>query len=146
MKRCTFQSLWKSWLTVMTTLILMKKRGQRWLRSNIWSKLFLIWLTHGDLKNLDHDKNLSKKQAELLGSRLKGWNLLHQDTEIYFFHNRQNEPKNLSQENDLLFWKDVCFVIEALRHQHYTFNKCWEVYLPPLPSRQWIKMTLDLCI
>ena len=119
----------------------------------IWSRLFLIGLTHGDLKNLDRDKNLSKKQAELLGYRLQVWNLLVQDTEIYFFHNRQNEFKEfLSQQNNLLFWKDVCSVIEALRHQHdptewhYSINKPWEVYLPPLSSRQWIKMTLDLCI
>ena len=26
------------------------------------------------------DLNFTKQQAELLGSRLKGWNLLHQDT------------------------------------------------------------------
>jgi hypothetical protein len=28
--------------------------------------------------------NLSKKQAELLGSRFKGWNLLRQDTKLWF--------------------------------------------------------------
>ena len=35
-------------------------------------------LTQGDLKNIVHDLHLSKNQAELLGSRLKGWNLLRQ--------------------------------------------------------------------
>ena len=45
--------------------------------------------------------------------------LLHQDTEICFFSNRQNEFKEFfSQENDLVFGNDVCSVIEALRHQH----------------------------
>jgi hypothetical protein len=45
--------------------------------------------------------------------------LLHQDTEICFFPNRQNEFKEFfSQENDLVFGNDVCSVIEALRHQH----------------------------
>jgi len=60
-----------------------------------------------------------KREAELLGSRLKGWNHLHQDTEIYFFRNRQNEFKEFfSQENDLVFCSDVCCVIEALGRQH----------------------------
>ena len=34
-------------------------------------------LTKGDLNDIVHDLNLSKKQAELLGSMLKGWNLTH---------------------------------------------------------------------
>ena len=41
-------------------------------------------LTQGDLNDIDHDMNLSKKQAELLGSKLKGWNLLRQDTRCVF--------------------------------------------------------------
>jgi len=39
-------------------------------------------LTQGDLNDIVHDLKLSKKQAELLGSRLKGWNLLCQDTKV----------------------------------------------------------------
>jgi hypothetical protein len=42
-------------------------------------------LTQGDLNNIFHDFNLSKKQAELLGSRLKCWNLLCQETKVCFF-------------------------------------------------------------
>jgi len=41
-------------------------------------------LTQGDLNDTVRDLNLSKKQAEVLGSRLKGWNLLHQDTKVCF--------------------------------------------------------------
>ncbi|UYV84365.1 hypothetical protein LAZ67_X001944 [Cordylochernes scorpioides] len=37
-------------------------------------------LTQGDLNDLVRDLDLSKKQSELLGSRLKGWNLLHKGT------------------------------------------------------------------
>jgi hypothetical protein len=45
--------------------------------------------------------------------------LLHQDTEICFFPNRQNEFKEFfSQENDLVFGNDICSVTEALWHQH----------------------------
>jgi hypothetical protein len=62
--------------------------------------------------------NLSKK-AELLGSRLKGGNLLHQDSEIYFFPNRKNQVKEIfSQENHLVFCNDICSVIEVLGHQN----------------------------
>jgi hypothetical protein len=34
-------------------------------------------LAQGDLYNIGRDLNLSKTQAELLASRLKGWNFLH---------------------------------------------------------------------
>jgi len=72
-------------------------------------------LRKGDFNDLVRDLNLPKTEAELLGSRLKGWNLFHQDNEIYFFCNRQKEFKELfSQENDLVFCNDVCFVIDAL--------------------------------
>jgi hypothetical protein len=40
-----------------------------------------------DLNVLVRDLNLSKKQAEPLGSRLNAWDLLHQDNEIYLFLN-----------------------------------------------------------
>ncbi|UYV71963.1 hypothetical protein LAZ67_9001368 [Cordylochernes scorpioides] len=40
-------------------------------------------LTKGDLNDLVRDLDLSKKQSELLGSRLKGWNLLHEDTKNF---------------------------------------------------------------
>jgi hypothetical protein len=50
-------------------------------------------LTPKYFNELFRDVNLSKKQADLLGSRLKAWNLLNQDNEICFFHNCQNEFK-----------------------------------------------------
>jgi hypothetical protein len=46
--------------------------------------------TQGDLNELVHDLNLFKKQAEILGFRVKGCYFLHQDTEICFFHKCQN--------------------------------------------------------
>jgi hypothetical protein len=75
-------------------------------------------LTQGDLIDLVRDLNLSKQQAELLGSSLKGCNLLHQDNKKCFFRNRQNELEELfSQENNLVFCIDVCCFLEALGHQ-----------------------------
>ena len=48
-------------------------------------------LTQGDLNDIVRNLNLSKKQAELLGSRLKGWNLLCQDTKVCFYRGRHEE-------------------------------------------------------
>ena len=39
-------------------------------------------LTQGGLNDIACDLNLPKKQAEVLGSRLKGWNLLRQNTKV----------------------------------------------------------------
>ena len=41
-------------------------------------------LTQGHLNEIVRDLNLSKKQAELLDSRLNGWNLLRQDIKVCF--------------------------------------------------------------
>lgn len=43
-----------------------------------------------ELNDLFDDLYLSK-QAELLGSCLKQWNLLHKDTKVTFFRNRNKE-------------------------------------------------------
>jgi hypothetical protein len=62
---------------------------------------------------------LSEKQAKLSGSKLKWWNLLHQDTETRLFCNHQTELKEFfSQENQLVFCNDICPVTEAYVHQH----------------------------
>jgi hypothetical protein len=61
-------------------------------------------LIQEDSNDLVRDFNLSKKQAGLLGSILKGWNLLHQNNEIHFFPHRQHGFEEfLSQEIDLIF-------------------------------------------
>ena len=43
-------------------------------------------LNQGDMNDIIHDLNLSKKQAEVLGSRLKGCYLLHRDNKVCFYH------------------------------------------------------------
>jgi len=42
--------------------------------------------------------NCPKKQAELLGSRLRGWNPLQKDTKVRFFRNRQEESQYFYSE------------------------------------------------
>jgi hypothetical protein len=71
--------------------------------------------------------NLSKEQAELFGSGLKGWNPLHRDTEWCFSRNHHNEFKEFfSQEYDLVFCNGVCSVIQALGY--YTIQLRTFVY------------------
>jgi len=45
----------------------------------------------GELIDLVPDLKFSKKQAELFGSRLRGWNFLQKDTKVCFLRNRQEE-------------------------------------------------------
>jgi len=72
-------------------------------------------LNQGDLNDIVRDLNLSKKQAEL-GSRLKGWNLL---TKVCLYRERQEEFKYFfSQEDGVVFCKDVCSVMEVLGHEY----------------------------
>jgi len=75
-------------------------------------------LTQGDLNDIVRRLNLSKKQAELLGPRLKGWNLLRQDTKLCFYRGRHEEFKDFfSQEDGVVFCNDVCSVMEVLGHE-----------------------------
>ncbi|UYV82677.1 hypothetical protein LAZ67_22000521 [Cordylochernes scorpioides] len=85
-------------------------------------------LTQGDLNDLVRDLDLSKKQSELLGSRLKGWNLLHEGTKVCFFRKRQDEFQDFfSQENDLVYCNDVVSLMEALGHDHDTEE--WRLFI-----------------
>ena len=69
-------------------------------------------LTKWDLNDIVRDLNLSKKQAELLGSRLKGWNLQRQDTKVCFYRGRHEEFKDFfSQGDGVVFCNDVCSII-----------------------------------
>jgi hypothetical protein len=53
-------------------------------------------LTKGDLNDLVRHLNLSKKEGEILASRLKGWNLLQHCTKVRSFRNRQDDFKCFS--------------------------------------------------
>jgi len=125
--RVTYQSFRKIWLVAMTTLILMKITNSK--KRTVLNTIPHLKQVVPHLNSIYYEKEILtvlsviwiclKKEAEILGSRLKGWKLLHQDTEIYFFRNRQNELKELfSQENDLVFCNDICSVIETVELQH----------------------------
>src|SRR5215469_14990021 len=72
-------------------------------------------LTQGAVNGNVRDLNLSKKQAEILGSRLKGWNPLRQDTTLCFYRECHEVFKDFfSLEDGGVFCKDVCSVMEVL--------------------------------
>ena len=51
-------------------------------------------------------------------SRLKGWNLLCQDTKVCFYRGRHEEFKDFSsQEDGVVFCNDVCSIMEVLDHE-----------------------------
>ena len=76
-------------------------------------------LTQEDLNDLIRDLKLSKIQSELLGSRLKGWNLLQKNTKICIYRNRHSQFKDyFSEENGLVFCKDISSLMETFGIEH----------------------------
>jgi len=76
-------------------------------------------LTQEDLNDIVRDLKLSKKEAELLGSSLKGWNILRKDTKMCFYRGRREEFKDFfSLEDGVVFCNDVCSVVEVLAHEY----------------------------
>jgi hypothetical protein len=54
-----------------------------------------------------------------LGSRLKAWNLLRQDTKVCFYRGSHKEFKDFfSLEDGVVFCNYVCFVMEVLGHEY----------------------------
>jgi len=51
-------------------------------------------------------------------SRLKGWNLLCQDTKVCFYRGHHEEFKDFFSQEDVVFCSDVCSVMEVLGHEY----------------------------
>jgi hypothetical protein len=76
-------------------------------------------ITQPELNDLVRDLNLSKNQAELLGSRLQGWNLLAKGTTISIFRDRnKNFSKFFSMNGNLCFCSDIDGLMMALGYNH----------------------------
>lgn len=72
-------------------------------------------ITQPELNDLVRDLNLSKRQSELLGSRLQEWNLLAQGTKISVYRDRHEElVKFFDQDGSLCFCKDINGLFDAL--------------------------------
>jgi len=78
-------------------------------------------LMQDELNDFVHDLELFKSKAELLGSRLKQWNLLEKNVRISSFcsHHQQLVPF-FRKEDDLVFCYDVDGLMNALRIKHDT--------------------------
>jgi len=59
-----------------------------------WSILKNYFITHADLNDFVLDLKLPKSRAKILALRLKGGNLLQQDTTICYCQNRMDELKH----------------------------------------------------
>ena len=85
-------------------------------------------LSQGDLNDLVRDLNLSKKQSELLASRLKGWNLLQKESKVSFYRKRHCDFEQFfSLEDGVVFCNDVYSVVEELNHK-YDRNE-WRLFI-----------------
>jgi len=71
------------------------------------------------MNDLVRDLQLSKSQAELLGSRLQGWNLLAADTKVSLYRTRDVELRKFFVKTEsLCFCNDINGLFEALGCQH----------------------------
>jgi len=85
-------------------------------------------LTQGILNDNVRGLNLSKKQAELIGPRLKGWNILRQYAKVCFYRGRQEEFKDFfSKEDGVVFCNGVCSVMEVLGHEYNSDQ--WRLFI-----------------
>ena len=60
-------------------------------------------------------------------SRLKGWNLLCQDTKVCFYHGHHEEFKDFFSQEDgvgVVFCNDVCSIVEVLGHEYNQDQWC----------------------
>jgi hypothetical protein len=78
-------------------------------------------ISQGELNDSARDLNLSKSQAEFLGSRLQGWNLLQKNTNISIFCYRQKYiAQYFASAGDLVYCTDIDKVMAALGQDHKT--------------------------
>ncbi|ESN93095.1 hypothetical protein HELRODRAFT_165255 [Helobdella robusta] len=65
-------------------------------------------LSQAELSDLVRDLDLSQEKAELLGSRLKQWNLLQSDVKVSYFRKRQqNLVRFFEKKNSLVVCVDI---------------------------------------
>jgi hypothetical protein len=76
-------------------------------------------INQGELNDLVRDLGLTKKKAELLGSRLQQWNLLESKTKISHFRDRHTElAKFYDKKDNICFCADIQGLIEELDNEY----------------------------
>lgn len=85
-------------------------------------------LTQNDLNDLVRDLGLPKSKAELLGSRLKQWNLLAGDVRVSTFRNRQKEFETFFfMEGDLVACNNINGLMGAI---NIVYDPCdWRLFI-----------------
>ena len=74
-----------------------------------------VFINQSMLNDLVRDLALPKYKAEILGSRLKQWNLLEQETKISEFHHCNEKLSSFFDSyNSLCFCNDVDGLIENI--------------------------------
>ena len=85
-------------------------------------------ITQGELNDLTRDLSLSKNQAELLGSRLKQWNLLASGTIISSFRSRQSSLSSFFDMQDTLcYCHDIDSLLQELGVAHKSEE--WRLFI-----------------
>ena len=88
-------------------------------------------LTQDKLNGLVRNLEPSKSKAELLGSRLKQWNLLEKNVRISLFRSRHQQlAPFFRKEDDLLFCCDVDGLMNALGIKHNAQE--WQLFIDSL--------------
>jgi hypothetical protein len=85
-------------------------------------------ISQGELNDLVRELNLSKSQAEFLGSRLQGWNLQQKNTNISIFRHRQKDiAQYFASAGDLVYCTDIDKFMAALGYDHKTDE--WRLFV-----------------
>lgn len=90
------------------------------------------FVSQGEFHDLVRDLELSKRQTEILGSRMKQWNHLQENVNITF---RRTEETNLfgslfsesSENSDLAYCNDVNKLFEKLGYNHVPHD--WRLFI-----------------
>ena len=97
------------------------------------------WITQEDLNDLARDLYLSKKQSELLASRLKLWNLVQEDVRITSFRNRNKDLASFfDMGNKLCYCTNIPGLFTSLGLPHNPSD--WRLFIDS--SKQSLKGVL----
>lgn len=89
-------------------------------------------VSNDDYRDLVRDLGLSRRQTEILASRLKQWNLVENDFKITFTRNNYKMSfecifKSDTENNDLVYCSDVSKLFASLNHE-YNSNE-WRLFI-----------------
>jgi hypothetical protein len=86
------------------------------------------FLTQADLNDLVRDLQLSKEKAEVLGSRLKQWNLLQPGTNVSHFRTRHATLSTFyAKEDNICFCRDINGLFHELDSEHLPDD--WRLFI-----------------